>query len=47
MRQGRYVAGTTKRLVDHLGRRDRNLVIVPTGNSSPDYYGGDRGGDLD
>jgi quinoprotein glucose dehydrogenase len=25
----------------------RNLVIVPTGNSSPDYYGGDRDGDLD
>ncbi|MGI9327538.1 MAG: pyrroloquinoline quinone-dependent dehydrogenase [Pseudomonadales bacterium] len=26
---------------------ERNLVIVPTGNSSPDYYGGDRGGNLD
>ena len=26
---------------------ERNLVIVPTGNSSPDYYGGDREGDLD
>ena len=25
----------------------RNLVIVPTGNTSPDYYGGDREGDLD
>jgi len=25
----------------------RNLVIVPTGNTSPDYYGGDRKGDLD
>ena len=26
--------------VDH----ERNLVFVPTGNSSPDYYGGDRNG---
>ncbi|MFK7916034.1 MAG: PQQ-binding-like beta-propeller repeat protein, partial [Pseudomonadales bacterium] len=25
----------------------RNLVIVPTGNSSPDYYGGDRAGHMD
>jgi quinoprotein glucose dehydrogenase len=45
--QGRYVAGTTNVWSTISVDAERNLVIVPTGNSSPDYYGGDRGGDLD
>jgi quinoprotein glucose dehydrogenase len=45
--QGRYVAGTTNVWSTISVDPERNLVIVPTGNSSPDYYGGDRGGNLD
>jgi quinoprotein glucose dehydrogenase len=45
--EGNYVAGTTNVWSTISVDRERNLVIVPTGNSSPDYYGGDRGGDLD
>ena len=45
--EGHYVAGTTNVWSTISVDRERNLVIVPTGNSSPDYYGGDRGGDLD
>ena len=48
---GNYVAGTTNVWSTISVDAERNLVIVPTGNSSPDYYGGDRardgGGDLD
>ncbi len=48
---GNYVAGTTNVWSTISVDMERNLVIVPTGNSSPDYYGGDRsgsgGGDLD
>jgi quinoprotein glucose dehydrogenase len=45
--QGRYTAGTTNAWSTISVDAQRNLVIVPTGNSSPDYYGGDRGGNLD
>jgi quinoprotein glucose dehydrogenase len=45
--QGRYVAGTTNVWSTISVDAERNLVVVPTGNSSPDYYGGDRGGNLD
>ena len=45
--QGRYTAGTTNVWSTISVDAQRNLVIVPTGNSSPDYYGGDRGGNLD
>ena len=44
---GNYVPGTTNVWSIISADRTRNLVIVPTGNSSPDYYGGDRGGTLD
>ena len=44
---GAYTAGTTNVWSIISVDAERNLVIVPTGNSSPDYYGGDRGGDLD
>lgn len=44
--EGRFVAGTTNVWSTISVDAERNLVIVPTGNSSPDYYGGDRGGDL-
>ena len=45
--QGKYVAGTTNVWSTISVDAERGLVIVPTGNSSPDYYGGDRGGHLD
>ena len=41
---GRYVAGTTNVWSIISVDAERNLVFVPTGNSSPDYYGGDRHG---
>ncbi len=44
---GKYIAGTTNVWSTISVDEERNLVIVPTGNSSPDYYGGDREGDLD
>ena len=44
---GRYVAGTTNVWSTISVDAERNLIIVPTGNSSPDYYGGDRNGNLD
>jgi|TARA_B100000315_G_scaffold260346_1_gene321014 quinoprotein glucose dehydrogenase len=44
---GKYVAGTTNVWSTISVDAERGLVIVPTGNSSPDYYGGDRGGHLD
>ena len=45
--QGRYVPGTTNVWSTISVDAARGLVIVPTGNSSPDYYGGDRDGHLD
>ncbi len=44
---GNYVPGTTNVWSTISVDEARNLVIVPTGNSSPDYYGGARGGHLD
>jgi len=44
---GNYTTGTTNVWSTISVDPQRNLVIVPTGNSSPDYYGGDRGGNLD
>ena len=44
---GTYTPGTTNVWSTISADAERNLVIVPTGNSSPDYYGGDRGGNLD
>ncbi len=44
---GNYRAGTTNVWSTISVDAERNLVIVPTGNSSPDYYGGHRDGDLD
>ncbi|MEM7096976.1 MAG: pyrroloquinoline quinone-dependent dehydrogenase [Pseudomonadota bacterium] len=44
---GTYTPGTTNVWSTISVDPARNLVIVPTGNSSPDYYGGDRGGHLD
>lgn len=44
---GNYTTGTTNVWSTISVDAQRNLVIVPTGNSSPDYYGGDRGGNLD
>ncbi|HJP50767.1 MAG TPA: pyrroloquinoline quinone-dependent dehydrogenase [Pseudomonadales bacterium] len=44
---GNYVAGSTNVWSTISVDTDRGLVIVPTGNSSPDYYGGDRDGHLD
>lgn len=44
---GNYTTGTTNVWSTISVDAERNLVIVPTGNSSPDYYGGDRGGNLD
>lgn len=45
--QGKFVAATTNVWSTISVDRERNLVIVPTGNSSPDYYGGDREGHQD
>ncbi|MFP6836809.1 MAG: pyrroloquinoline quinone-dependent dehydrogenase [Pseudomonadales bacterium] len=44
---GNYTTGTTNVWSTISVDAERNLVIVPTGNSSPDYYGGDREGNLD
>ena len=44
---GNYTTGTTNVWSTISVDAERNLVIVPTGNSSPDYYGGDRNGNLD
>lgn len=44
---GNFVAGTTNVWGTISVDEKRNLVIVPTGNSSPDFYGGDRDGHLD
>jgi quinoprotein glucose dehydrogenase len=41
---GNYTPGTTNVWSTISVDEERGLVIVPTGNSSPDYYGGDRGG---
>lgn len=40
--KGEYEAGTTNVWSTISVDAQRGLVIVPTGNSSPDYYGGDR-----
>ena len=45
--EGNFTAGTTNVWSTISVDAERNLVIAPTGNSSPDYYGGDRDGDLD
>jgi len=45
--QGNYVPGTTNVWSVISVDEELGLVYVPTGNSSPDYYGGDRQGDLD
>ncbi len=44
---GNYRSGTTNVWSIISVDPELNLVYVPTGNSSPDYYGGDRNGDLD
>jgi quinoprotein glucose dehydrogenase len=44
---GNYTPGTTNVWSTISVDAERDLVIVPTGNSSPDYYGGDRDGHLD
>lgn len=44
---GRYVPASTNVWSTISVDAERNLVIVPTGNSSPDYYGGDREGHQD
>ncbi|MEQ9451773.1 MAG: pyrroloquinoline quinone-dependent dehydrogenase [Pseudomonadales bacterium] len=44
---GTYTPGTTNVWSTISVDEARGLVIVPTGNSSPDYYGGDRDGHLD
>lgn len=45
--QGNFVAGTTNVWSTISVDEKLGLVIVPTGNSSPDYYGGDRNGHQD
>ncbi|MFV2089120.1 MAG: pyrroloquinoline quinone-dependent dehydrogenase [Pseudomonadales bacterium] len=45
--KGNYVAGTTNVWSVISVDEELGLVYVPTGNSSPDYYGGDRNGDQD
>jgi quinoprotein glucose dehydrogenase len=45
--EGNFVPGSTNVWSTISVDTERNLVIVPTGNSSPDYYGGDRGGHSD
>ncbi len=44
---GNFVPGSTNVWSTISVDTERNLIIVPTGNSSPDYYGGDRGGHQD
>jgi quinoprotein glucose dehydrogenase len=41
---GRYARGTTNAWAPLSVDAERGLVFVPTGNSSPDYYGGQRDG---
>ena len=45
--EGRFVPASTNVWSTISVDAERNLVIVPTGNSSPDYYGGDREGHQD
>ncbi|HIG42660.1 MAG: pyrroloquinoline quinone-dependent dehydrogenase [bacterium] len=45
--QGKYTSGSTNVWSTISVDAERGLVIVPTGNSSPDYYGGDRDGHMD
>ena len=44
---GTFVSGTTNVWSTISVDAERSLVIVPTGNSSPDIYGGNRDGHLD
>lgn len=44
---GDFVSGTTNVWATMSVDTERNLVIVPTGNSSPDIYGADRDGHRD
>jgi quinoprotein glucose dehydrogenase len=44
---GRWISGTTNAWSIISVDPERQLVFVPTGNTSPDYYGGDRAGHLD
>ncbi len=44
---GNFTPGTTNVWSTISVDEELGLVIVPTGNSSPDYYGGDRGGHQD
>jgi len=44
---GHYIPGSTNVWSTISVDAARGLVIVPTGNSSPDYYGGDRDGHQD
>ena len=39
-----FVAGSTNVWSTISVDEQRGLIIVPTGNTSPDYYGGDRAG---
>jgi len=45
--RGRYTAGTTNVWSTISIDSERGLAIVPTGNSAPDYYGGERDGHKD
>ncbi len=45
--EGRFVPASTNVWSTISVDAARNLVILPTGNSSPDYYGGDRAGHQD
>ena len=45
--EGNFVPGSTNVWSTISVDEERGLVIVPTGNSSPDYYGGARQGHLD
>ncbi|MCA9501797.1 MAG: pyrroloquinoline quinone-dependent dehydrogenase [Myxococcota bacterium] len=42
--RGRYERGTSNAWTALSADPDRNLVFVPTGNTSPDYFGGHRDG---
>jgi len=45
--EGNYTAGTTNVWSTISVDEQRNLVIVPTGNTSPDYFGGQRDANQD
>ena len=45
--KGNYAAGTTNVWSTISVDEQRNLVIVPTGNTSPDYFGGQRDANQD